>query len=283
MSVVWQDKLIDGLKAGIRDGDPRKCLVMLHGIGSDNTSFDLLAEHLPGDAKLIAWNAPGYGGSQPLTDKYPLARDYAQSLFRLVDGLGLQQFTLVGHSLGTLIAVEFTALFPRRATRLVLLASAQGYGHQPGTPLPHKAAARLADLASLGPLAFARARAPNLLHYPERQPEILGAAIKTMAAIPPESYAQAVHMLSCGALSTRAAQVPVASLVLVGHQDRITPPEQSRKVHDALQSAGPDLPHLYGEVEQAGHLLHQEQPATVAARLSAFAGWNTADTTKVPA
>ncbi len=283
MTPAWRDHMVNGIRVRLREGDRRKSLVMLHGIGSDATSFDLLARHLGPDANLVAWNAPGYGGSEPLSGKTPLAGDYARALSTLVDGLDLHPFTLLGHSLGTLIATEFAALFPRRASGLVLLAPAQGYGHRPGAPLPQKSAARLADLAALGPLAFARTRAPNLMHRPESLPEILGAAIGTMAAIPPESYAQAVHMLSCGALSARAAQVPIASLVLVGREDRITPPEQGRKVHDALKTAGPDLPHVHGEVARAGHLLHQEQPEAVAARISAFTGWKPADTTKVPA
>jgi len=283
MTMVWRDTAIDGLRVRIRDGDPQKCLVMLHGIGSDNTSFDLLAEHLPKDVMLIAWNAPGYGGSQALTDKYPQAKDYAQSLLSVVDGLDLNQFTLVGHSLGTLIATEFAALFPQRASSLVLLASAQGYGHQPGALLPQKAVARLKDLARLGPLAFAQSRAPRLMHRPETQPEILQTAIGTMASIAPESYAQAVHMLACGNLSTRAADVQITSLVLVGQEDQITLPSQSLSVHEALKNASPGMAHQYGEVEQAGHLLHQEQPATVAARISALAGWETANTKKVPA
>jgi pimeloyl-ACP methyl ester carboxylesterase len=256
---------------------------MLHGVGSDNTSFDLLAKHLPLDAKLIAWNALGYGGSQALTDKHPQAKDYALRLLNLVDGLDLHQFTLVGHSLGTVIATEFAALFPQRVKALVLLAAAQGYAHQPGTPLPKKATARLDDLARLGSLAFAQTRAPRLMHRPETQPELQKTAINTMASIDPTSYAQAVHMLACGNLSARVADVQTPSLVLVGHEDQITPPSQSAPVHEALKTSSPELAHHYDEIEQAGHLLHQEQPEVVADRISAFTGWEKASKTKVPA
>jgi len=40
-------------------------IVLLHGIGSNAASFTPLLAHLPKALRVIAWNAPGYGGSDP--------------------------------------------------------------------------------------------------------------------------------------------------------------------------------------------------------------------------
>lgn len=282
MTANWQDKTIAGLNVRIRDGAADKCLVMLHGIGSNAGSFNRLAAYLPDDIMLIAWNASGYMGSVPLASPHPDARDYPTCLLDLIGAQGLSQVTLLGHSLGTLIATEFTSHSPQHVDTLILLACAQGYGIAPGAALPDKAAKRLRDLASLGAQTFAETRASRLMHDPDAQPDVRDEAIAAMAALSPDFYGQAVHMLASGTLSARAAQVSVPCLVLVGAQDQITPPVQSNATHHALASASPDLPHICGEIQNAGHILHQEQAADVATHIQAFTGWTTPKLAEAP-
>lgn len=241
-------------------------LVMLHGIGSNLTSFDRLSRLLPDNWGLLAWNAPGYGASVPLSDAAPLAADYASRLLVLLSSLNLGAVVLVGHSLGTLIAAEFAGAFPERVTGLVLLASAQGYGSPKGQ-LGEKARARLDDLARLGAKEFSKARAPNLLHEPESRPDLEAETFRAMAAINLDGYTQAVHMLASGDLTSAAAKVLCPSVVLVGAHDKVTPPAQSQAVQAALVSATPTLVHDYSEVPGCGHLVHQENPKIVAQRL----------------
>ena len=50
-------------------------LVLLHGIGSHAESFAGLVPLLPADWRVIAWNAPGYGGSEPFAEEWPVAAD----------------------------------------------------------------------------------------------------------------------------------------------------------------------------------------------------------------
>ncbi len=262
---------IEGIEARIRTGDQRKCVVMLHGIGSNAHSFDRLAGHLPEDWMLVAWNAPGYGGSRPVENERPLARDYADRLRVLVDSLGLKDFMLVGHSLGTLVAVDYASRFADHVKRLVLVACAQGYEMADDEPLPEKASARLNKLGKLGVQEFARRRAPRLLFKPELNPEILDEAITAMSAIDPSGYAQAVHLLAGGNLSQSARLVRCASLVVVGAEDVITPPEQSEMAHRALVSEDREFRHVFRVIQNAGHLVHLQQAALVAAEITAFA------------
>ena len=55
-------------------------LVLSHGIGSNADSFAALMPRLPADWRVVAWNMPGYGGSEPLAADWPLAADYAAQL-----------------------------------------------------------------------------------------------------------------------------------------------------------------------------------------------------------
>lgn len=245
-------------------------MVLLHGIGSNASSFERLAKHLPEDWTLLAWNAPGYGQSESLSNSEPLPRHYADRLHEFLVALDTGSSVLVGHSLGTLIAVDFAARYPGGVDGLVLIACAQGYGMRAGDPLPASARTRLQDLDRLGPGEFAESRAPRLLAAPDSDVELRKDAIAAMASINRGGYAQAVHMLASGNLSAAAAAVKSPSLVLVGKQDRITPAEQSRNVHIALQRSGSAFDHCYREIENAGHLVHQEKPEMVAAVIAQF-------------
>ena len=120
-------------------------LVALHGIGSEASSFDALAGHLP-RWRMIAWNAPGYAWSTPLRAHWPLAEDYAAALAGLVERLGLDHFHLLGHSLGTLIAASYAVFRPGHVLSLTLAACAQGGGAAPEGDLPPAQAARLTEL-----------------------------------------------------------------------------------------------------------------------------------------
>lgn len=235
-------------------------LVALHGIGSDASCFDALAAQLPG-WRLIAWNAPGYAGSAPLSADWPLAEDYAAALAGLVEGLGLDRFHLLGHSLGTLIAASYALTQPRHVLSLTLAACAQGGGAAPEGDLPPAQAARLAELQRDGAAAFAAARAPRLIHAPEANPELVAAVAASMARVRLPGYGQAVRMLASGDLAADCARLTVPTAVIVGQGDIVTPPDQSARAHAALPAR---MRRGFTQVPCAGHAIQLQAPQTLA-------------------
>ena len=265
----FETRVIEDTEVRIKAGERQHCLVMLHGIGSNAHSFDRLTTHLPDHWMMVAWNAPGYGKSKPVLAESPTAKDYSERLQKVTSALELQSFDLVGHSLGTIIAADFACRAPAVVRNLVLMACAQGYGMGSDDPLPQKAVNRLQDLDRLGPHTFAQERAPRLLSNPDLHPTIRDEAIEAMAAIHPGGYTQAVHLLAGGNLKQTTKGVQCPSVVIVGTDDRITPPEQSETVSESLTELG--LPSEYHVIENAGHLVHQEQADKVAQIIMSFA------------
>lgn len=237
-------------------------LMLLHGIGSRGQSFAALITALPHDIDVLAWDAPGYGGSRPLDNPTPAPRDYADALAAGLDRLGIDRVALVGHSLGALFAASFAAHHAARVSALTLLSPALGYRVAPGEALPAKVQARIDDLQTLGPADFAKARAHRLVYQPERKPEIARAVEEAMAAVDPAGYAQAVQALGRGDLLADARRITVPALVAVGAQDVITPPDNARQAHQALTGS------RFHEVADAGHALPQEAPQAVATLLA---------------
>ncbi len=101
------------------DGPP---LVFLHGVLGSHQVWAHLAEEMSATNYVLAPDLFGHGMSaKPMAD-YSLG-GHAGVVRDLLDVLGIHDVTLIGHSLGGGIAMEFTYLFPERVRGLVLVAS----------------------------------------------------------------------------------------------------------------------------------------------------------------
>jgi pimeloyl-ACP methyl ester carboxylesterase len=226
-------------------------MVLLHGIGSNAASFEPLMAALDGSYPTLAWDAPGYGQSQPLAVEWPDASDYAAVLNRLLDHLQIGRCIVVGHSLGNLVAGRYACQAAKRVAALVLICPAIGYGAKKGAPLPPAVVARLEELDRLGAEKFAAKRAPGLVANPSGQPEVLSAVAAAMAAVRRPGYDQAARMLAGGRLIDDARRIEVPAAVITAAEDRITPPESGHFLYAALQQSSPR--HAFRIIANAGH------------------------------
>jgi pimeloyl-ACP methyl ester carboxylesterase len=110
-----------------------------HGWLDNAGSFDLLAPELP-DCEIVALDAAGHGfsDSRSADASYDLGQDVGDML-DVLDDLGWQHCTLLGHSRGAAISMLFAAAFPERVDKLVLIE-----GGLPLTGEPHDAPENLA-------------------------------------------------------------------------------------------------------------------------------------------
>ena len=108
---------LDYLDAG--EGPP---IVFVHGLLGSHRQWAHLLDGLTTGHRVIAPDLLGHGGSAKPRGDYSLGA-HAATLRDLLDGLGLGPVTLVGHSLGGGVALQFAYLFPDRVQRLVLVSS----------------------------------------------------------------------------------------------------------------------------------------------------------------
>lgn len=265
---AMQHLVVNGIEIVRRKGASAGVpVVLLHGIGSNARSFEPLMARFAEDRTLIAWDCPGYGRSAPLAAEWPTAQDYSEVLQRLLDGLKVPRAIVIGHSLGAIIAARFAAANPSRAVGVALISPAVGYRTLPGASLPDGIRARLDELARLGPEAFAASRARALVHKPDRKPEVAARVEAAMAAVRLPSYAQAARMLASAWIFDDVAALQAPTIVICGANDRVTPPDQTKRVADAV----PSLVRIGGDlvlITDAGHAVTQERPEEVARRLA---------------
>jgi pimeloyl-ACP methyl ester carboxylesterase len=113
---------IHGRRISYRRAGYGEGVLLIHGITNRASSWDPVIRQLAGDYELIAPDLPGHGDSQRQRGDHSLGA-HASVLRDLLGVLGWERGTVVGHSLGGGIAMQFAYQFPEYVERLVLVDS----------------------------------------------------------------------------------------------------------------------------------------------------------------
>jgi pimeloyl-ACP methyl ester carboxylesterase len=97
-------------------------VVLLHGIGGSSATWETILPRLEARHTVIAPDLLGHGESAKPPGDYSLGA-YANQIRDLLEALGQGPCTMVGHSLGGGVAMQFVYQFPERCDRLVLVSS----------------------------------------------------------------------------------------------------------------------------------------------------------------
>lgn len=236
------------------------CVVFIHGALHDHSVWTLLARWCAHHGRsALALDLPGHGRSAgpPLSDVAALADWVLAGL----DAAGLTQAALVGHSMGSLIALEAAARAPQRVTRLVMVGTA--YPMKVSDALlatsreqPHKAI----DMVN----AFSISGLASKPSYPGPGMWLHGANRALMrrvlqgpngAPAPGSSNLFEHDFAVCNRYANglqAAAQVACPAHLVLGRQDQMTPPKATRELAAALKARI----HLL----DSGHAIMQEAP-----------------------
>jgi len=228
-------------------------LVLLHGIGSTSAGWRLQYEPLGKRCRVVAWDAPGYGGSAPLPGESPSAEAYAQALGRWLDALGIDKAVIGTNSWGTPTAVVFARLNPQRVRALVLGGPAAGYGSLPKEERDRRTEARLARVRALGMKKMREEDSPDLV-APGTRAEVIE-WITSAEGLHVEGYAQAARMLAAVDVPSEIVSVKCPVRLVSGEKDTRTPPETNAK---RIAAAAPHA--RLQAVPDCGHLPHLEYP-----------------------
>ncbi len=251
-------------------------VLFIHGLLGSQRSWRHLVDELDDHYRIIAPDLLGHGASAKPTGDYSLSA-HAAALRDLLDHLGVERATLVGHSLGGGIAMQFCYLFPGRVEGLVLIASG-GLGREvspllrsatwPGAEwvLPLLASANVHRSVEAGARVLHRAgwRPTAMLVEGWRGFRSLGVADSRRAFL-----ATARAVIDPGGQTVLAADfapvlAQVPTLIVWGADDRIIPLAHGRAAHRFISNSELEI------FEQAGHFPHLDQPVRFARLLSAF-------------
>ncbi|MDX3054543.1 alpha/beta fold hydrolase [Streptomyces sp. NE06-03E] len=231
-------------------GDHGPLLLCLHGIGSSSAAFAPQLGELSAYVRVVAWDAPGYAKSPDPAGPMGLD-DYADAAAALIRERATTAHVL-GVSWGGVIALRLATRHPELVASLIIADSSPGSGTDEAKAASMRA--RSADLAELGPRAFAEARGPRLVS-PDAPDELVRRVVDTMAdSVRLPGYAYAAESMASADLRAELPSIAAPALVLCGEQDRVTGVEASQAVAGAIHRTA------YVIVKDAGHLANQEQP-----------------------
>ncbi len=238
-------------------------LFLIAGMASDSASWMPLLPLLTGDARVIRPDNRTTGRTVPVDAPTDVTRNAADCV-ALMDHLGIGSAHVLGHSMGGLIAMELAAAYPGRVRSLTLAASA-----------PMRSSRNIALFDAL--ISIRRSNAPSdtwlraffpwlFSHATYDTPQAVDVALAGALGYP---HAQSVDAMErqLRALdtydpSTVALDVPTQAL-LAG-RDLLIPQDMATK---ALSSVGVTDITL---IPNAGHSIHWDAPAAVAAALLGF-------------
>src|SRR5581483_476137 len=113
---------LHGHTVSYRMGGEGPALVLVHGITSSSETWNAVAPVLAKRFTVLAPDLLGHGLSAKPRGDYSMGA-YASGLRDLLVAVGIDRATVVGHSLGGGIAMQFAYQFPERCERLVLVSS----------------------------------------------------------------------------------------------------------------------------------------------------------------
>jgi pimeloyl-ACP methyl ester carboxylesterase len=233
-------------------------IVFLHGAGFDHTAWALLARAFAHHGfGVLAPDLPGHGRSPgpPLTSIAALA-DWTA---KLIDAAGVRTARLVGHSMGSLIALEAVARHPGKVNAVALLSTAAPMRVSDELLNAAKANERAAiDMISLWGEGYRAtiggSEAPGLW--------MLGGAERLLErAHPGVLFADLSACNDYHDALAAAAKVTVPAIVVQGSRDLMTAAKSGKAVAAAIPGCRVTM------LEGAGHMLMSERPDEVLAAL----------------
>lgn len=254
---------VNGRTLAWREQGEGAALVLIHGIGGNSESWAPQFADFARSHRVIAWDAPGYGGSAPLPNDKPTAEDYAKALAALLDMQGVMTAHIVGQSIGAVIAAALARIIPATAQSLTLLHPLIGFGGLDAAARAKARAGRLAPFETQDMATFAKERAPAILG-PRHSPALLAEVTRIMSAVAIPAYRQLVEVMAAADMMAWAPTLDLPTLVIAGDSDKVAPPASCR----ALATAIPDA--IFEVYDGIGHYMQLEDPKRLRESLRRF-------------
>jgi pimeloyl-ACP methyl ester carboxylesterase len=276
MALVSHELQLHGHSVTYRMAGSGPVLLLLHGITNSSETWEPVAPALEDHFTIIAPDLLGHGKSATPRGDYSLGA-HASGVRDLLTALDLDRATVVGHSLGGGIAMQFAYQFPERCERLVLVSSG-GLGREVHLLL-RAAALPGADwvlplLTSRGLRGLGRGVGAVLRRgrmAPDGDLDVLARGFGSLhTAGSRQAFLHTVRsVIDTGGQRVSASDrlhlaAVLPTLIVWGERDSIIPPSHGRAAHEAMPGSRLEI------FPGAGHMPHHHDPDRFAATLAEF-------------
>ena len=261
-------RTIHGYKRAYRIAGSGPAILLIHGIGDNSTTWHGIQAKLAQRFTVIAPDLLGHGKSDKPRADYSVAA-YANGMRDLLSVLDIERVTIVGHSLGGGVAMQFAYQFPHLVERLILVSAG-------GVTKDVNVVFRWASLP-MGSEALALLRLPLVLPAVQVAGKVLGAALGTTGLgrdLPnvlrilddlPEPTASAAFTRTLRAVVDWRGQIvtmldrcyltqSVPVQIIWGTDDVVVPVSHARMAHAAMPGSQLEI------FERSGHFPFHDDP-----------------------
>lgn len=271
-----QRVVLHGHELSFVDSGSGPAVLFIHGILGSQRQWEHLVDVMDNDHRVVVPDLFGHGESAKPYGDYSISA-HAAAMRDLLDHLGIERVTLVGHSLGGGIAMQFFYLFPERVERIALVSSG-GLGREVNVAL------RAATLPGAAQVLSVVASAPVL-----SQLEGVGRAASKLGWKPGADISaiwrgfsslgdresrraflattRAVIDLGGQSISAHdhlSGEMPIPALIVWGSKDHMIPVSHALSVAESMPDCRVEI------FDGAGHFPHLDDPERFARVLREF-------------
>ena len=245
--------LCGDVEIGYEDVGKGLPVVFLHGFPHDRSLWAPQLGALMDRCRCIAPDMRGFGESA-VQGPYTMNR-YADDVVALLDTLHIDRAVIAGLSMGGYVAFALWRRHRARVRALVLADTRAGADSTEGRA-KRRAMIDTVKAEGIDPLVDAQVTGMLGRTTREKLPELTEYVRRMLARAPAEGVVGALEAMIARPDSTETlATIDVPTMIVVGDEDVLTPPKESRAMHEAIR--GSRLEVLAG----AGHLSNLERPA----------------------
>ena len=241
-------------------------IVFIHGLSGSWPNWLEQMAVFANDHRVIALDLPGFGHSPGQAGEVSM-QGYAQLLDELLGQLDIERATLVGNSMGGLIAAETAASFPARVERLVLVSPAGVSTYRnPVTRRTMPAIRRLQQVLALG-AGWTASHADGVATRPRSRGLVLKGVVAHPSRLPgplaaeqlrgagTDGFLSALEAILEFDLRPRLPLITCPTLIVWGTKDRLITVADASRFAEAIPGARKVV------YEDTGHMAMLEQPA----------------------
>jgi len=244
------------------------CL-FLHGIGGNRTNWDQQLAAVAGHCPVAALDLRGYGDSS-LGAAQSTVEDYCADILRVMDVRGAKRLILCGLSYGAWIATTFAMRHPEKLAALILSGGCTGMSE---AGPDEREAFRLSREVPMNEGQTPADFAPSVVEViagPKASAEDRATLHAAMAAIPTETYADALRCFTNPLETFDFAKLTMPVLLITGEHDRLAPPAEIKRVSERIWDASPEPDVRFEVISGAGHVCNIEKPGAYNSILTEF-------------
>jgi pimeloyl-ACP methyl ester carboxylesterase len=226
-------------------------VILIHGAGGNHLSWPPQLRRLP-DQRMLALDLPAHGKSEGIG--HHAVEDYVHDVLEFMSETGRYSAILVGHSMGSAVALSAAIHFPERVAALGLVGSGARLRVAPALlraasdPSTFESAVRMINDASFS-LQAIRTKELATQRMMETRPAVL--------------YGD---LMACDAFNetNQLSKLSLPTLIVCGSEDQMTPLRYSEFLRDHIAGARLEV------VPNAGHMVMLEQPDVISNLLADF-------------